>query len=49
MINATSFPDRNDISAVILFMVVRDDGLIRGVAEATTAIASATAGKRNLE
>jgi hypothetical protein len=50
MINAMSDPDRNDTSAVILFMVVSRVGLIAtAVAETATATASATAGKRNLE
>ena len=50
MINAMSDPDRNDISAVILFTVVSQVGLIAtAVAETATATASATAGERNLE
>jgi hypothetical protein len=50
MINAMSDPDRNDTSAVILFTVVSQLGLIAtAVAETATAAASATAGQRNLE
>jgi hypothetical protein len=50
MINAMSDPDRNDTSAVILFTVVCQVGLIATtVAETATAATSATAGERNLE
>jgi hypothetical protein len=50
MINATSDPDRNDISAVILFTVVSQDGAVAtAVAETATAATSAMAGERNLE
>jgi hypothetical protein len=50
MISATSDPDRNDISAVILFTVVSNFGLMATtVAETATAAANATAGERNLK
>jgi hypothetical protein len=50
MIKAMSDPDRNAISAVILFTVVSQVGLIAAaVAETATAATSATAGERNLE
>jgi hypothetical protein len=50
MIKAMSDPDRNDISAVILFTVVSRVGLIAtAVAQTATVATSATTGERSLE